>query len=219
MEEDKAPENFCEICAEKREVGEMFRSAKCCHTFCSYCISKHVAVKIQESSRTVTCPAVSCERVLEFDDCSRVVAKEVMERWEEMRSESLIAAAQKFYCPFKDCSALLIDDNDLGEEIIRESECPVCRRLFCAICYVPWHPAVECEEYQRMNEDEKGREDLMLKELANQKKWMRCPQCKYYVEKIEGCLHITCRSVPLFPFFFFAFQLLLRIVCLINFIA
>ena len=191
VEEGQTSENFCEICAEMREVDEMFRSGKCCHTFCSYCISKHVAVKIQESVRMVTCPALSCEGVLEVDDCRGIVAREVMEKWEEVSCESIIAASQRFYCPFRDCSAMLVDDN--GGEVIRESECPVCRRLFCATCYVPWHSGVGCEEYQMMNEDEKGREDLMLRELAQEKKWRRCPQCKFYVEKIEGCLHITCR--------------------------
>ena len=207
MEEGQNSENFCEICAEKREVDEMFKSGKCTHTFCSYCISKHVAVKIQENTRSVTCPAVSCGLVLEVDECRGVVAREVMERWDEVRTETLIPAAQKFYCPFMDCSAMLVDDNE--GEAVRESECPVCRRLFCAACYVPWHSGVECEEYRMMEEDERGREDLMLRELAQEKKWRRCPQCKFYVEKTEGCLHITCRSVPYFPFSSFIFFIIL----------
>ncbi|WMV35207.1 hypothetical protein MTR67_028592 [Solanum verrucosum] len=86
---------------------------------------------------------------------------------------------------------MLVNDSD---DIVRESECPVCRRLFCAQCYVPWHCGVQCEEFQKMNVDERSREDLMVKELAKAKQWTRCPYCRFFVEKTEGCLHMTCRS-------------------------
>lgn len=42
-----------------------------------------------------------------------------------------------------------------------------------------------------MNVDERGREDLLVRELANKKKWKRCPRCRFYVEKNDGCLHIS----------------------------
>lgn len=33
----------------------------------------------------------------------------------------------------------------------------------------------------------------MLMNLAKSKKWMRCPKCKFYVERSEGCLFMRCR--------------------------
>ncbi|MFS7985244.1 putative IBR domain, E3 ubiquitin ligase RBR family [Helianthus anomalus] len=30
--------------------------------------------------------------------------------------------------------------------------------------------------------------------LAKKKKWRKCPNCNFFVEKAEGCVHITCRS-------------------------
>ncbi|XP_041001417.1 probable E3 ubiquitin-protein ligase RNF217 isoform X2 [Juglans microcarpa x Juglans regia] len=183
---------FCEICAERKDSEEMFKNHSCVHSFCSDCISKHVATKIQESITVVSCPELGCETVLTIDACRRVLPKEVQERWDSALCETQVLAFQTFYCPFKDCSAMLLNDNE-GGEVIRQSECPSCHRLFCAQCYVAWHPGVECEEYQRLNEDERGRDDLMVRELARERRWMRCPSCKYYVEKTEGCLHITCR--------------------------
>ncbi|XP_059640288.1 E3 ubiquitin-protein ligase RSL1-like [Cornus florida] len=183
--------SFCEICVEKKESDDMFRNQTCHHSFCSDCISKHVATKIQENTRVVLCPGVECQGVLEFDDCRSMIQKDVLERWDEVLCESMFLASEIFYCPFKDCSAMML--NDGAGEVIRESECPVCRRLFCAQCYVPWHPGIECEEFQILNEDERGREDLMVRELAREKNWMKCPHCNYYVEKTEGCIHMTCR--------------------------
>ncbi|KAK4719315.1 hypothetical protein R3W88_017653 [Solanum pinnatisectum] len=147
--------SFCEICAERKEIDEMFTIESCSHVFCTDCINKHVSIKIQDKIHVVTCP-------------------DVCNSWDELLCESLILASQKFYCPYKDCSAMLVNDSD---EIVRESECPVCWRLFCAQCHVPWHCGVQCEEFRKMNVDETSREDLMVKELA----------------KAKQCLHMTCR--------------------------
>ncbi|XP_037491090.1 probable E3 ubiquitin-protein ligase RNF144A-A isoform X2 [Jatropha curcas] len=186
---------FCEICVERKEIDQMFKIDSCAHSFCCECMSKHVAAKIQDSTCTIiTCPGMNCRAILELDICRSQLSKGVIDIWEEMLCKEMISEWEKFYCPFKDCSALLVNDSDCeGGEAIRESECPFCHRLFCAQCYVPWHSGVECEEFQRLNEDERGREDLMVMELARAQKWSRCPHCKFYVERTEGCPHITCR--------------------------
>ncbi|XP_016651567.1 PREDICTED: probable E3 ubiquitin-protein ligase ARI9 [Prunus mume] len=36
-------------------------------------------------------------------------------------------------------------------------------------------------------------EDQQLEELAKNKNWRRCPSCKYYVERRDGCSYIKCR--------------------------
>ncbi|KAK6147948.1 hypothetical protein DH2020_018860 [Rehmannia glutinosa] len=185
---------LCEICAETKENDQIFAVQKCNHKFCTECIAKHIAVKIQktpisENARWFSCPGLDCEGVLEIETCLNIVPKEVLSMWGDAICESMISASQKFYCPYKDCSALLEND---GEVIIRESECPFCRRLFCAQCKVPWHSGVGCDEFWKLSESERGREDLMVHELAKLKKWQRCPQCKFFVDKMEGCLHMTC---------------------------
>ncbi|XWS12249.1 hypothetical protein CRYUN_Cryun37aG0073300 [Craigia yunnanensis] len=107
--------------------------------------------------------------------------------------QSSLSYCGRLYCPFKNCSALLL--NDSQGEVITETECPACNRLFCAQCHVSWHPGINCEEYQKLNEDERGREDLMRRNLAKENKWRRCSSCHIIVERTEGCLHMTCRLV------------------------
>ncbi|EEF49282.1 E3 ubiquitin-protein ligase RSL1 [Ricinus communis] len=182
---------FCEICVEKKETDQMFATDSCIHSFCLDCVGKYVGTKIQESQTIVTCPGMNCRAVLELDICRTKLAKGVIDSWEEALCKEMISTLQSFYCPFRDCSALLVNDNE--GEVIRESECPFCHRLFCAQCYVPWHSGIECEAFQRLNEDERGREDLMVIELAKEKKWSRCPKCRFYVERTQGCPHMVCR--------------------------
>lgn len=143
----------------------------------------------------VSCPALDCKSVVEVEDCRSWLPKDLTDKWDEALCEALFVAMPKFYCPFKDCSAMMLILENEEEGVMREAECPVCHRLFCAGCCVAWHCGVSCEEFQSLNESEREREDLLLRELAEEKKWKRCPQCKFLVEKISGCLHITCRSV------------------------
>ncbi|KAI5400924.1 E3 ubiquitin-protein ligase RSL1 [Lathyrus oleraceus] len=192
-EQEQEPIIICEICAEAKTDEEMFRNQGCYHSFCSECVVKQVATKIQENITVVSCPGLNCEGVLELETLRPLLPKELIDRWDDAMCEALLLTVPKFYCPFKDCSAMLLDEDEEGGEGIRESECPFCHRLFCARCHVSWHPGVSCEEFQTLNVDERGSQDLLVRELANQKKWKRCSRCRFYVEKKEGCLHITCR--------------------------
>ncbi|KAL6008815.1 hypothetical protein ACLOJK_022041 [Asimina triloba] len=153
-------------------------------------MSRHVGAKIQENIMLVRCPGLNCKGVIEPEHCRHLVPSQVFERWEKALLESTIDVSQRIYCPFQDCSALLIDD---GGDVERESECPNCHRLFCARCKVPWHSGVECEEYLRLGlgENERGKYDLMVLELAKKNMWRRCPTCNFYVEKIDGCVDFS----------------------------
>nr|GLL35073.1 E3 ubiquitin-protein ligase RNF144A-like [Ipomoea trifida] len=160
------------------------------------CFATSGVTSVQEncvSSGGVKCPDVSCKGIIEPRHCGSInIRKEVLDRLEIAVCESSILASQKFYCPYKDCSAMMVDD---GSEMITASECPNCRRLFCAQCKVAWHAEKDCREFQSLDiEDERGREeDEMLMELAEKKQWRRCPRCSFYVERRDGCLHISCR--------------------------
>ncbi|KAL6531965.1 hypothetical protein OROGR_013935 [Orobanche gracilis] len=190
VKEEKVDLLFCAICMDSKPAAEMFRSQNCSHSFCYYCITKYVAVKIQENISMVKCPDPKCRGVLEPQSCRQIIPKDVFDRWENALCDNLVLGSQKFYCPFKDCSAMLVDD---GNEVVTASECPHCNRMFCAKCNVSWHVGIDCIEFQSLKEGERGKEDIMVMELAKNKCWRRCTNCKFFVEKNEGCSHISCR--------------------------
>lgn len=183
---------ICEICVEDKLFGDSFSIKGCCHSYCTDCVCKYVDSRIQENVTKITCPVSGCNGVLELEDCQAVLPREVFDRWGDALCEAVILGSAKFYCPFKDCSAVLIMDGDDVSGIV-ESECPFCWRLFCAQCKVPWHSGVECGEFQKLHKDEREQEDIMLMQLAKNNKWSRCPRCKFYVERSSGCLFMKCR--------------------------
>ncbi|KAJ9542029.1 hypothetical protein OSB04_028535 [Centaurea solstitialis] len=184
---------LCEICMDTKPDSEMFRNTNICgHLYCSECIRSHVAAKIKENITKVKCPHPQCVGLIGPEACRSIVPKEVMERWEDSLCESLILASEKvMYCPFKDCSAMLVDDSG---ETVTSSVCPNCNRLFCASCKVGWHAGLDCGEFRSRKNGGTDREDKMLMDLANRNMWKRCPSCKFFVEKQSGCMHIACRN-------------------------
>ncbi|XP_057432740.1 E3 ubiquitin-protein ligase RSL1-like [Lotus japonicus] len=180
----------CEICTDTKTTRDSFTVTGCSHAYCSDCVSTYIGTKVEDNGTNIRCPVPGCSGQLEAENCRSILLVEVLDRWLMASCEAMIAASEKFYCPFKDCSALLVND---GKEKVRESECPSCRRLFCAQCKVPWHAEVTCKKFQKLGKDERGNEDIMLMKLAKDKKWKRCPHCKYYVTKSEGCSFIRCR--------------------------
>ncbi|KAL6656022.1 hypothetical protein ACP70R_006848 [Stipagrostis hirtigluma subsp. patula] len=179
----------CAICLERVQDSEKFLVSQCAHAFCKNCVGRYVAAKIAENVVLIGCPDPECEEgFVEMHLCQDIVPPELFDRWNIALCEDVVGD-KKFYCPFKDCSALLIHDDAVK---IRETECPHCHRLFCARCRVPWHDGIKCKEFRKLGDDEKGEDDLTLKKLADKKKWKRCPRCKMYVSRRSGCLLIKC---------------------------
>ncbi|KAJ0249309.1 RING/U-box superfamily protein [Hirschfeldia incana] len=188
---------LCMICMDEKSPSDIFRGS-CTHYYCTECTVRYVTTKIEENIAMIKCPDVECTRLLEPNSCRGIIPGDVFERWDKALCESLILSSDKVYCPFEDCSAMMVvDDDDQGGGEVAETECPSCHRLFCARCKVKWHAGIRCEEFQRVGNTGKKKnsdeEDAMLIQMAKNKQWRRCPSCKFYVEKIDGCVHMRCR--------------------------
>ncbi|XP_073010776.1 uncharacterized protein [Typha latifolia] len=183
---------FCNICMESHPVGEYFAIASCGHVFCASCVAQYVSAKVEDNVVSIRCPDPDCKvGAVDPEMCRDILPGAVFHRWGWALCESSLGS-KKFYCPYKDCSALLVDEGDAATTIT-DAECPHCNRMFCARCRVAWHDGIGCEEFEKLGKDERGTEDLMLRKLAADKKWQRCPQCKMFVEKIDGCMFMSCR--------------------------
>ncbi|CAL0301716.1 unnamed protein product [Lupinus luteus] len=130
---DQPSESFCGICLDFKAESDMFRAGKCKDLFCIDYISKHVASKIQQNNLEVKCPIPSCSVEIKPEYLLSILPKDVIDRWEFAKYESSITLSQKVYCPFKNCSVLLLNDGKKGKLVTR-CQCPYCRGLFCAQC-------------------------------------------------------------------------------------
>ncbi|KAE8675987.1 RING/U-box superfamily protein, putative isoform 2 [Hibiscus syriacus] len=83
------PAFVCEICVEPKQANELFNIKGCSHAYCTDCMVKYVASRLQDK----------------------------ITGGGNALCEAMVLGSQKFYCPFKDCSMLLIDD---GGETVRD---------------------------------------------------------------------------------------------------
>ncbi|CAH8327196.1 unnamed protein product [Eruca vesicaria subsp. sativa] len=180
------------ICMEEKSPSDMFRgtTTSCTdHSYCTECTVRYVTTKVDENVARIKCPDVACTQLMEPYMCRDVIPKDLFERWDKALCESLIMSSERVYCPFENCSAVMVVDDEDDDDKVTKTECPSCHRLFCAQCKVPWHAWSWCKK-MATNSD---KEDALLIGLAEEKQWRRCPNCKFYVEKASGCFHISCR--------------------------
>ncbi|CAI8596847.1 unnamed protein product [Vicia faba] len=179
----------CGICFDSVKDSKMFTNPSCNHRFCTKCVSKYVKLKRKEKVVKLTCPEPECSSKLKPQQFQSILPKDLLVEWESAIYESSVSLKHKFYCPYENCSILMVND---GVKVVTSCECPSCHRLFCAQCKVPWHVDMNCRKFQKSTRDEKQLDKKFL-ELAKRKKWQQCPKCSMHVQRKGGCEHISCR--------------------------
>lgn len=70
-------------------------------------------------------------------------------------------------------------------------KCPDCESDYCMDCRADWHEGMTCKEYQ-INV-KVGPEDKKFEEFVEGSRFKRCPNCGFWVEKVDGCEYIMCK--------------------------
>ncbi|XP_072996193.1 E3 ubiquitin-protein ligase RSL1 [Typha latifolia] len=192
----------CNICLELADSSEMFAVDDCLHRYCFSCMKQHVEVKLLHGMLP-HCPHEGCNVKLNVESSRKFLTSKLLEIMVQRIKEESIPPAEKIYCPYPRCSALM----SLNEAICPQQEsssqkstfgtsrlrkCIKCDGSFCVKCKVPWHERMSCYDYKRLNPNRRP-EDAKLQSLARQKLWRQCVKCNHMIELAEGCFHMTCR--------------------------
>ncbi|KAL6276033.1 hypothetical protein ACE6H2_019634 [Prunus campanulata] len=189
----------CVICLEDTDVIQMFSVGGCLHQYCFSCMKQHVEVKLLHGM-IPRCPHEGCKSDLSVDSCAKFLTPKLVETMRQRIKEASIPAAEKVYCPYPRCSALISKRELLehSKKTLRDVElsgirkCMKCNCLFCINCKVPWHKNRTCSDYKKLN-PYPPEEDTKLKSLASRNLWRQCVKCNHMIELAEGCYHMTCR--------------------------
>ncbi|KAL8238223.1 hypothetical protein R6Q59_019304 [Mikania micrantha] len=180
----------CEICIEPVTLpNKKFKNSnKCVHPFCTDCMIKYIQVKLEDNVADIKCPALTCDHSLVPLSCRPKIAHQLFDKWCDVLCESAVLKLDRVYCPYQDCSALVINECGGGGSLSR-CVCPNCKKLFCFRCKVPWHAGYRCEESGETRDEN----DIAFGVLSERKQWMRCPTCRHCVELVKGCAIVRCR--------------------------
>ncbi|CAM0950566.1 unnamed protein product [Alopecurus aequalis] len=191
----------CAICLEDTDVSKIHAVEGCAHRFCFSCMKEHVKVKLLHGMLPA-CPQDGCTKQLTVEGSKVFLSPRLLGIMVQRIREGQIPPAQKVYCPYPKCSALMslsevihpMQASSSKHTVVDAAtlrKCVKCRGSFCISCKVPWHDRMTCSSYKMMHPHAHSG-DAKLESLAEHRRWRKCVKCKHIIELAEGCYHMTC---------------------------
>ena len=173
----------CEICEEEINNNEKKKlMLPCKHYFCSDCWFQYLKEKINNANvYKINCMKHECGYSLSEAFVDSIIKQDaqLLQKYKKFLTRRKLMESNKKikFCPFPDCDGYAEKKNK-KEKIVK------CNfgHEFCFDCGNKPHPKQKCEEL--IDKDfERWKAGRVLK---------RCPHCKFWTEKNEGCNHMTC---------------------------
>lgn len=152
----------------------------CGHRMCHACLKRQFKLSVEDPQHMPpTCctsehiPLRYVERL--FDDKFKIL-------WNKKYQE--YTTANRLYCPTKGCGEWIKPSKIRMDRVTgrRYARCGRCTTKVCVLCNGRFHTRRECPRDEETNR---------LVQLAKDKGWQRCYNCKAMVELKEGCNHMT----------------------------
>lgn len=187
---NKGKSNTCRICG-INEINISSFALKCCHMFCFECWQDYLKFKMEDLLTCInsTCPQKGCNLVI-----PESVFLKFLHRDEKLKNDYNKALLKNFtdfnsdikWCPSPDCGICV----RVPGHMMKEIECE-CGTNFCFGCGKEGHRPCDCEMVERWLKKNKSESENVKWLIAHTK---QCPQCHKYIEKNQGCNHMTCRK-------------------------
>ena len=193
---DDSYEMRCVICYQCDIT--LIKCQLCDQSICSDCMHLHLKAKISEGFILIRCPADYCTRIISNNEikehCSELIhlyTKNKVDAENDPRHKT---------CP--GCN--LVHHFEEPDDIPLHHKCGSCGLQWCVKCHAPWHVGISCKKYQK---DVVGKGHKALKVWAKGKglshaNAKKCPSCKFFIERISGCDHMSCSRLVVSKFVF-----------------
>lgn len=178
----------CPVCLGKLVEDNYWSLYECGHCFHSECLSTYLRTELTKRKFPIKCPFVGCKDDVSTDDVSEHLSEEEMGKYWEFTLGNYIDSHldELTWCPTPDCKYAFIFDKNESQFL-----CPKCSKEYCMNCRCDYHTNMTCAEYRKNSEF--NADDEKFLNFVNGNKFKQCPQCKFWVEKNQGCDHMTCR--------------------------
>ena len=176
-------ENYyeCEVCYEQIEDKKL-NTIPCGHLFCTHCWFNYLKTLISEAKvEKIKCMNHECNENISEEFILEHISdnNDLIEKYKKFKKRvEILQDKNKKLCPNPDCDSFL-----QKSEQTKYVKCEYGHE-YCFDCLRPPHGDESCD-------------DNLEKQLVNWtkgKRVKRCPRCKIYTEKNEGCNHMTCVS-------------------------
>ncbi|XP_027476845.1 E3 ubiquitin-protein ligase RNF144A isoform X2 [Zalophus californianus] len=186
----------CKLCLGEYPVEQMTTIAQCQCIFCTLCLKQYVELLIKEGLETaISCPDAACPKQghLQEDEIECMVAAEIMQRYKKLQFErEVLLDPCRTWCPASACQAVC-QLQEMGLQTPQLVQCKACDMEFCSACKASWHPGQGCPEALPIT-FLPGETSSAFKLEEDDAPIKRCPKCKVYIERDEGCAQMMCKN-------------------------
>ncbi|XP_019392971.1 PREDICTED: E3 ubiquitin-protein ligase RNF144A [Crocodylus porosus] len=186
----------CKLCLGEYPVEQMTTIAQCQCIFCTLCLKQYVELLIREGLETaISCPDAACPKRghLQENEIECMVASEIMQRYKKLQFErEVLLDPCRTWCPSSTCQAVcqLQESGPKNPQLV---QCKACDIEFCSSCKSNWHPGQGCQENMPVS-FLPGETSSVFKMEEDDAPIKRCPKCKVYIERDEGCAQMMCKN-------------------------
>ena len=171
----------------------------CAHferTVCNSCVYENTKCRIEDSMiyyENVVCPEPNCHGVFDYYGIQQILLfigknNALFEQYDQHLIYCNLEKIPEFiWCAYGCGSGQMHDLVEASNSIVT---CVKCNRRICFKHRAIWHTDMSCDQYDLLTSQpsENDANNKWLELFAKQ-----YPQCQWYIQKNEGCDHMTCR--------------------------
>jgi ariadne-1 len=177
----------CYICMAPKD--STFYALKCQHYFCGDCWKGYLESRLEDILTCIssTCPQEGCNFTVPENAFRLFIKGSKLKEFEKVIYKNFTDNnVDMKWCSAPDCGICVRSISHFGKEVTCE-----CGNVFCFKCGREGHRPCQCElieSWQVKNTSES--ENVKWLEAHTKK----CPNCHKFIEKNQGCNHMTCRK-------------------------
>ena len=192
----------CAVCMRDKSLDEYegIYGDSCVHierSICNSCVYENTRHLVENSIvyfDDIRCPEWNCDRVFDYDGIRQLLVhigknETLFAQYDQHLMNFQLSKMPEFrWCAYGCGSGQLYD---IAQSSTNPAiTCAKCNRPTCFKHRVVWHTDMTCDQYDLL--------ESQSSETAANNKWLelfskQCPQCRWHIQKNEGCDHMTCR--------------------------
>eukprot|EP01080_Neovahlkampfia_damariscottae_P001673 gene1673-442_t len=174
----------CCICFEDKDENV---TLNCLDKFCTDCLKEYIKTSVQTKKFPVKCPNPKCKQEIQIPIIKKIINDDkLFMEFENTTTQDLIETEKNIYscCPTPDCkySFVHLEGDD------PHFRCEICRKHYCLNCKSEYHHRMTCLQYKK-----KHINDVLFIKFVTGANYKQCLKCKAWIERTEGCPHMTCK--------------------------